>query len=445
MSNSNVPNLNHAIEYLEQILTQRILVQQDDQVEIEVPSLGFFDDGSNFGNFIRDKKPNAHEYIVLLLTLVQHIQPTFLGNLIKDSLQKSGNFSEIGGKKDDAGRYFIPTGETALFILAGEDLNQRLKVQSLFSGEHWFAQLNILHLEPAPQGEPYFSGRIILAAEYIERFTTGQITIPRFSSQFPAQRIQTEMEWEDLVLSKIVMDQIEEIKLWVQHKGTLMEDWGMHRILKPGYKALFHGPPGTGKTLTAKLLGKHTNQEVFRVDLSTVISKFIGETEKNLANLFDKAEHKNWILFFDEADALFGKRTNIKNANDRFANQEVSFLLQRIEDYPGLVILASNFRANMDEAFLRRFNIIIKFPIPGKEERLLIWKKAFPPNVKFQEEVDIHTLASRYELAGGSIINVVQYACLQAIAREEEIIHWRDILQGIRREIQKEGKIFKEK
>ena len=129
----------------------------------------------------------------------------------------------------------------------------------------------------------------------------------------------------------------------------------MRKRVKPGYRALFHGPPGTGKTLTATLLGKHTGRPVFRIDLSRVVSKYIGETEKNLSRLFDKAEHKDWILFFDEADALFGKRTEIRDAHDKYANQEVAYLLQRIESYAGLVILATNQRGNIDEAFLRRF------------------------------------------------------------------------------------------
>jgi SpoVK/Ycf46/Vps4 family AAA+-type ATPase len=217
----------------------------------------------------------------------------------------------------------------------------------------------------------------------------------------------------------------------------------MGRKLKPGYRALFYGPPGTGKTLTATLLGKYTGREVFRVDLSTVVSKYIGETEKNLANLFEKAQHKDWILFFDEADALFGKRTNVKSAHDRYANQEVSYLLQRIEDFPGLVILASNFKANMDDAFLRRFNAIIKFPFPSLEERVLLWRKSFPEEVIFSGELDLPSRAAQYELAGGSIINVVQYACLKAISRKSAEIFWQEVEQGIRREIEKEGKIFK--
>src|SRR6185436_18277436 len=134
----------------------------------------------------------------------------------------------------------------------------------------------------------------------------------------------------DLVLHPNTFKHIREIENWLLYNDTLWQ-WGIGKKLKPGYRALFHGPPGTGKTLTATLLGKYTGRPVFRIDLSRVVSKYIGETEKNLASLFDKAEHKDWILFFDEADALFGKRTEIRDAHDKYANQEVSYLLQRIE------------------------------------------------------------------------------------------------------------------
>lgn len=215
----------------------------------------------------------------------------------------------------------------------------------------------------------------------------------------------------------------------------------MGKYLKPGYRALFHGPSGTGKTLTASLLGKHTGRDVYRIDLSQVVSKFIGETEKNLARIFTKAEDRNWILFFDEADALFGKRTSVRDAHDRYANQEVSYLLQRIESFDGLVILASNLRNNIDEAFLRRFQSVIHFPKPTAAERLKMWQRMLPEQATLPDSLNLPALCKRHELTGAAIAGIIQYACLQALDRGGTELDLRDIELAIAREYEKEGRI----
>jgi SpoVK/Ycf46/Vps4 family AAA+-type ATPase len=225
------------------------------------------------------------------------------------------------------------------------------------------------------------------------------------------------------------------------HRATVLDDWGMRAKLRPGCRALFYGPPGTGKTLTASLLGQRLGSEVFRVDLSMIVSKYIGETEKNLAGLFDRAEHKNWILFFDEADALFGKRSQVRDARDRYANQEVSFLLQRIEVFSGLAILASNLTNNVDMAFSRRFESMIHFPMPRSGERLLLFRKALPDGVALEGGLDLGGIAARYEISGGTIINVVRHVCLVAAARGEKVLRRADFEEGIRREYAKENRL----
>ncbi|MFN2318306.1 MAG: ATP-binding protein [Dermatophilaceae bacterium] len=202
----------------------------------------------------------------------------------------------------------------------------------------------------------------------VERLVTGLVHPPSFSSAFAAEHLQTEMEWEDVVLHPKTRHQIREIENWLKDNSVLTDDRGMGKRVKAGYRVLFHGPAGTGKTLTAALLGKTTGRPVFRVDLSRVLSKYIGETEKNLSRLFDEALDKEWILFFDEADALFGKRTEIRDAHDKYANQEVAYLLQAIETHPGLVVLATNHREDIDDAFLRRLQASIQFLPPTRRE-----------------------------------------------------------------------------
>ena len=261
----------------------------------------------------------------------------------------------------------LPTGETAQFVIAGDNLTKRIEVQQMLGSDHWFAKKHILWLEAVNHGEPLMSGKLVMDPEIIELLTTGIVSKPRFSIDFPAEYVETEMDWDDLVLHPKTLIQIREIEHWITHHQTLLEDWGMKKRVKPGYRALFYGPPGTGKTLTATLLGKYTGKDVFRIDLSRVVSKYIGETEKNLSRLFDKAENKNWILFFDEADALFGKRTDIRDAHDKYANQEVAYLLQRIEAYNGLVILSHQPARQYRRCFYKAFPGYYSFSFAGSQ------------------------------------------------------------------------------
>jgi len=376
-----------------------------------------------------------------MLAFAPHLLPDFFNRIIAEHLPEGGDFPEFGGVKGTNHRGLLPTGETAQFILAGDDLEKRLEVQRMLSSEHWFAKKHILWLEPVREGEPIMSGRLVMNQEIVEELTVGTVSKPRFSAEFPAEYIETDMTWDDLVLHPGTLRQIHEIKNWVTYHETLLDDWDMKKKIKPGYRALFYGPPGTGKTLTATLLGKHTSKEVFRIDLSRVVSKYIGETEKNLSRLFDRAESKNWILFFDEADALFGKRTDIRDAHDKFANQEVAYLLQRIEGYGGLVILASNQRGNIDEAFIRRFQTIIHFPMPRLEERYEIWQKAIPKQLEIAEDIQWQQIAARYELTGAAIMNIVHYCAIEALADQSCAITLNQLESAVLREYTKEGKI----
>lgn len=403
---------------------------------------------STFSKFVKNNKLNIAEYVTILLAFAPHFRPNLLDNFIQNHLPKNGNFPEIGGVSSKQFRGFLPSGETAIFLLAGNDISKRFQIQGLFDYEHFFYKNDILVLEEPLTGEPRMSGKLMLSQDYVELFSTGKIPKPKFSQKFPAREIDTQLEWADLVLSSAVKSQIKDLMNWIQHNDVLMNEWEMGKRLRPGYVALFHGPPGTGKTMTAGLLGKYTGRDVFKIDLSTVVSKYIGETEKNLSSLFDKAENKKWILFFDEADALFGKRTGVRDAHDKYANQEVSYLLQRIEQFSGLIILASNIKSNIDDAFLRRFNETVHFPMPDRREREEIWRKAFPRILKEKMikagTSDLFQRVSKYELSGGHIINAVQYACLKFLGEQSAQMPFKYVLEGVKREIEKTGGIFSE-
>lgn len=405
---------------------------------LELPS-----DDSPLSQFATHYQSTYAELVAISLALVPHTQPFLIDSIVNEYLPEGGNYPAIGGAKGKNHRGFLPTGETLMYLLAGNDLPKRFLLQQMFDGEHYFAKLGLLRLEEVKNAEPVLSGRLLLDSDYIDLFTTGRSRIPTLSGSFPAQHLSTALDWEDLVLNSHTNSQIKELQHWIQHNDTLLYDWGLHKKIKPGFRALFYGPPGTGKTLTATLLGKYTGREVFRVDLSMVVSKYIGETEKNLSTLFDKARNKNWILFFDEADSLFSKRTGVRDAHDKYANQEVSYLLQRIEGFPGLIILATNFKTNLDEAFTRRFNSIIGFPTPRAEERLLLWQKSIPSQLNLSGNVDLTLIAQQFDLTGANIINIVQVMSLEALSENRNSLQPHHFKRVIQRELAKEGKTIK--
>ena len=257
-----------------------------------------------------------------------------------------------------------------------------------------------------------------------------------------AQRIVSPYSWDSIILPRDKVQQLREICHYVKHRHTVFSDWGFERKLSllKGLNALFAGPSGTGKTMAAGILANELELDLYKIDLSLVVSKYIGETEKNLSKIFKEAETSNAILFFDEADALFGKRSEVKDSHDRYANIEINYLLQKMEEHQGIVILASNFRQNIDEAFARRMHFTVEFPFPDEEHRERIWVSHFPKEAPRSEEIDFTFLARRYKLAGGSIRNIVLGAAFLA-AENGQVIGMGELIKATKREFQKLGKL----
>ncbi|MCB0374559.1 MAG: ATP-binding protein [Sinomicrobium sp.] len=260
--------------------------------------------GGPYAGFIHKYKLNAAERLALILGLAPHLKPGILDILSSKNQEYDRRFSEFGGLFIEGHSGLLPTAETVLFILAGDDVAKRMHYQYLFRPDHVLTRTQVIFRNARKKGAPRLSGVWMVAHEYVDYLISGQPYEAEYSEDFPAQRIGTQLEWEDIVLARVTAKSLQEIRNWVEYGHVVMHDLGLSKRLKPGYKSLFYGPPGTGKTETAALLGKSTSKPVYKVDLSMVVSKYIGETEKNLANLFDKAQNKNWILFFDEADAL---------------------------------------------------------------------------------------------------------------------------------------------
>ncbi len=257
-----------------------------------------------------------------------------------------------------------------------------------------------------------------------------------------AQKITPHYQWQDIILPEDKLQQLKEICNCIKYRHLVYGEWGFDRKLSlgKGMNILFAGPSGTGKTMAAEIIAMELNIDLYKIDLSTVISKYIGETEKNLSKIFKEAETSNAILFFDEADALFGKRSEVHDSHDRYANIEIAYLLQKMEEYNGINILATNLSRHIDEAFLRRMHFSIEFPFPDEGYRYRIWESIFPEEAPKGDDIDFTFLSQNFKIAGGNIKNIILYAAFLA-AEDGRLIRMNHIIQATKREFQKIGKL----
>ena len=258
-----------------------------------------------------------------------------------------------------------------------------------------------------------------------------------------AQKITPHYKWDDIVMPIDRLKQLKEICNYVKYRSLVYDKWGFESKLSmgKGLNILFVGPSGTGKTMASDIMAGELGLDLYKIDLSTVVSKYIGETEKNLARIFTEASTSNSILFFDEADALFGKRSEVRDSHDRYANIEISYLLQKMEEYDGVVILATNLRKNMDDAFVRRMHFTIDFIFPAEKDRKKIWEQIWPENTPKSENIDLDFMATRFQLAGGNIRNIALSAAFMA-ADDGGVVKMDHIIQALQREYQKMGKVI---
>lgn len=314
-----------------------------------------------------------------------------------------------------------------------DDLLDRLAGTYLFTGTQIESALKELE-----------SRRLLDGAAPLDRLLLEVCRDASVSEQFSvAEEVKTRYRLEDIVLPAPTRIWLEELLQYARNRHQVIEQWGFdrHQANSRNLCVLLYGPSGTGKTMTASVIANELNLGLYRVDLSSVLSKYIGETEKHLARLFDQAESGNVVLCFDEAESLFAKRTEMHDAHDRYANIQTGYLLQRIESYPGIVVLSTNLLGNIDKAFTRRFKFIIEYPFPGAQQRRQLWRKAFPPDVPVAEGVDFELLAEKAPLSGGHINNIALRAAIYA-ASAEQAVGMDHLLRAVELEYEKLGKVF---
>lgn len=346
---------------------------------------------------------------------------------------------KMGLRRTTENGRWLPTCETFFVLAAGNDVRLRIEAMRCLLPENTLLRNRLLYIGDMQPGDTEWSGLLQVSPDSADRILFGENRTPAFSSHFPAKVYTTSLNWSDMVFSNGTVLLLEEVKLWLTHYKTVLSNNRFGKRLGNGYKVLFYGPPGNGKSVTAALLGQFAGKEVLRIDLSMVVSKYVGETEKNLKTVFDRAERTDAILFFDEADSLFGKRTGVKDAHDRYANQEVNYLLQRLESFAGIVFLATNFKNNLDEAFTRRFQTIVYFPMPEKNERLRMWTTIFKELMEPDQLLRLEEFAVKYPVSYAQVANIGAWCLLMLTAQGKEKADYQLLRAGLGRELSKEG------
>lgn len=382
------------------------------------------------------------EKLVLLTCFSVHFKPTVLDRLLVGNPKTKMRYREFGGVVESSDGRFIPTLQTLVYLIAGNNDKRMLEVYEEIRDSKLFTE-QILNLKGIKPGYTHPLQQIVeMDLAYFNYLVNGKR--PRYDEveNFPATLLTTTKTFDDLVLKPSTIQHLQAPMNFVKFYDTLYDEDFIRKV-KPGYVVMLYGPPGTGKTMTVSVLGKELGVDVYAISLSRVVSKYIGETEKNLERVFERLMDKRCILFFDEADALFGKRTEVKDAKDRYANQEVAYLLQKIEEFPGLVILASNYKQNLDDAFKRRILSSIFVPPPDEAMRYELWNKGLPNSFRYDPEELPEQLSARHPLTGASIANVIKLGCIEAISQQTTTLTNQVLEPIIQQELYKEGKNMK--
>lgn len=423
VNNVNHESLNEEMQWLQSLIEMRckeLFMENDPALDIahEAPQPPKFDDGSPYSITVNSYKLTTIDRVILALGIASAHYPSMLKTFVQIEESSNAFAIEAGGEYNKVNRSFKPTFQTALFLLAGKDLLLWSQYSSQLINGSVLLKNDIIYNRSSTE---FIHGKIELDTAYLNYFLSDQKPQLDHGSYFPGKLYKSDLTMDDIILEDNVREQIKPIGHYIKALENGFFKTNEHSF-KPGFIALFYGAPGTGKTMLAGILANTYGIDMYHVDLSQVVSKYIGETEKNLEVLFNRLQGKNRMLFFDEADALFGKRSDVKDAHDRYANQEVSYLLQRIEKFDGLTILASNFENNMDDAFKRRIDVSVNVIRPTEPTRKALWEHYLPKNITFESDELLQYLTKEYSYTGANIRNIMKNVMMALYDRNETII-----------------------
>ena len=446
--------ISEEIQWLDTLIKHRVqeLNQEENTLATSIADIAYppshhFE--CHYQQFLQKHEFDIPERLLLILVVARSVFPQIFKPLVKVYKNIDKQY-EFGGILEPDSHRFIPTLRTLFFLLSGNNLQDQFYHHLTFTPRHLLFEHSIVKLENDPRKEhnsedDLLYQRVKLSDAYLKYFLGGDRPTLDSEEGFPATLLETDKTFDDLVLPDQVIKQLDGPMNYIKGYQELLKQPDTKSKIKPGYLILLHGKPGTGKTLTSSVMGSYLGVEVYYLNLSRVVSKYIGETEKNLEKVFNRLETKLCILFVDEADALFGKRTEVQDSKDRYANQEVAYLLQRVEKFPGVVILATNYEQNLDEAFTRRILSHIHIPLPDSEARTQLWQKSLPQSFRFEYKALAQQLGDTFALTGGNISNIIKQACLKATQENTQILTYKTHLEEfISYEFDKEKRDFKE-
>ncbi|MCU0438933.1 MAG: ATP-binding protein [Raineya sp.] len=377
-----------------------------------------------------------NEIFITNLVIASHICP-YIYNKFSD-FEQYIHSQELGFITNPTTKTIHPSIRTALFLLVGRDLNKQIE----FGVKYFSDTSSLIHKCILSRvSQDFFSHKdaLQLHLEFLHEFIYNKPYQYQYSDDFPASLYTTDETWNDLILPDRTTFYLQDIPVWMKHYNTIIQDNTYKKFTK-GMKFLLHGEPGTGKSVCVALFGRDFGKPVYRVDLSQVVSKWVGETSKNIGKVFDIAKNKDWILFFDEGDALFGKRTENNSANDRYGNQEIAYLLQRMEEHRGIIFMATNKLPNMDKAFVRRFQVRVPFPIPDAHTRYDIWSETFKDFPL--EKVNLEYFAANVDNTGASIRAFGRYCKLWMLEKNLQKLRQEDLMELLQTHLEHEGKLW---